>query len=120
MSALEVVYEEVAFLAFVQQPRRRIETREIVQEPREASLARVDAVTLCERVGAARDADAVGVTLVLGKMLADAPQQAHERPGIVAGHRDWNRSRKTRTRLRYSSLFRLPAHMIRALSLSSL
>jgi hypothetical protein len=79
MRALEVCDAKASCFALLDQLRRRIETRQIVQHPGYARLGRVDAVTLREHLGAARYAHAVRVAFVLTEMLANAPRQLRER-----------------------------------------
>ena len=115
MPALGDLDRKTAGFAFGNEPLRRIEPGEIVKQPRQPCLSRIGAVPLREEVGTAGDAHTVRVPVPLSQLFFNAPYQLCKR-----GHQSPKLARRAPNLLRKSSLLRLPAHMISALSLSSL
>lgn len=84
---------QTARFAFREESLGGVEPREIVEQPGETGFARVEPVTLGEHVGAARNAHAMRVSMVLPDVFAYAFCQLRER-------HESTRVRSVRNRLR--------------------
>jgi len=77
--ARKVVDRNRAAFALADEPRRRIEPREIVQHARQACLGWIGAVPACEVFSHARDAHAVLVPVLLSEVVANLSRELNKR-----------------------------------------
>ena len=95
MPALGDVDRKTTGFAFGNEPLGRIETGEIVKQPRQPCLSRIGAMPLRQEVGTACDPHAMRVPVPLSQLFFNAPYQLCKR-----GHQSPKLARKAPSLLR--------------------